>query len=93
MTTYSLECAAPACGRRFAASHPSARTCSDACRQRFYRERKAIHAAAAVTLLRRQTAAVVAMTDPSASDAERAHYRSELDSIAAEAARLLPGAA
>lgn len=90
---YPRECAAPACGRSFEASHPSARTCSDACRQRFHRERKASQATAAASLLQRQTAAVIGMTNPYATDAERAHYRSELDSIAAEAERILPRAA
>ena len=34
---YNLACAR--CGRTFLASHPSARTCSDACRAALYRER------------------------------------------------------
>ena len=87
---YTFDCAA--CGRLFGAKRPSARTCSDACRQRLYKERKAAQGVQAAALLQRQTAAVIGLTAPGATDAERAHFRAELDAIAAEAARLYPAA-
>ncbi|GAB3602071.1 hypothetical protein [Microbacterium aureliae] len=88
---YQHECAQ--CGRAFTASTSAAITCSTACRSKRWRGATAANAVkAAAELLHRQTAAVIAMTAPGASDADREHYRAELDRIAADAARILPAA-
>ncbi|WP_396668139.1 hypothetical protein [Microbacterium sp. R86528] len=91
-TLYTLTC--DSCGGRFEATRADAVTCGSTCRQRRHREQIAARAAtAAAALLHRQTAAVVGLTAPGVTDADRAHYRRELDAIAAEAERVLPRAA
>lgn len=88
MTVYRFIC--EACARPFEASKSTATTCSGACRQRRYAERKAANAVkAAAELLHRQTRAVIAYTATD-DEAECQRLRAVLDDIAREAELAYP---
>jgi len=90
LTTYTIEC--DSCGRPFKAARAHALTCSVTCRVRRCRERQAAQAAAAASLLHRQSALIVRMTS-AADAAERDRLVAELDALAREAEATIPAAA